>query len=141
MRRGTTPRSCLITVSLLLVAVPVLAGPPGFRSAAASVQEEGPGRGDDLGRIRAWRGFLERAERAFFAARMNTEAVRRKVVAADERIEELEAAAESAEPDAGGRSDITGDIGFLDRAHRAFTAAHLDTAEVQKWLSEARDKQ
>ena len=93
-----------------------------------------------LERIKAWRAFLTPADRAFFAARMNTEAVRAKIAEADERIEELEAAARSSKPDPGGRSDITGDVAFLERAHRAFTAAHMNTAEVQKWLEEAREK-
>jgi len=105
-----------------------------------SLQEQGPGRGDDLGRIKSWRSFLDRADRAFFAARMNTEAARAKIAEADERITELEAAAKSSEPDAGGRSDITGDVAFLERALRAFTAARMNTADVQKWLKEAREK-
>ena len=94
----------------------------------SSLQEQGPGRGDDLGRIKSWRTFLDRADRAFFAARMNTEAARAKIGEADERITELEAAAKSSEPDAGGRSDITGDVAFLERALRAFTAARMNTA-------------
>ena len=104
---------------------------------ASSLQEQGPGRGDDLGRIKAWRTFLDRADRAFFAARMNTEAVRAKTAEADLRIEELEKAPRD---DPGGRSDITGDVGFLERALRAFTAARMNTADVQKWLKEAREK-
>jgi hypothetical protein len=103
-------------------------------------QEEEPGRGDDLARIRRWRSFLDRADRAFFAAHMDTAAVRAKITQADERIEELEEAAKSSEPDPGGRSDITGDVAFLERAERAFTAAHMNTAEVQRWLKEAREK-
>jgi len=103
----------------------------------SSLQEQGPGRGDDLGRIRSWRTFLDRADRAFFAARMNTEAVRAKITEADERIKVLEAAPRD---DPGGRSDITGDVGFLERADRAFTAARMNTADVKKWLKEAREK-
>ena len=71
---------------------------------------------------------------------MNTEAVRAKIAEADERITELEASARSSEPDPGGRSDITGDIAFLERTLRAFTAARMNTADVQKWLEEARGK-
>ena len=103
----------------------------------SSLQEQGPGRGDDLGRIKSWRTFLDRADRAFFAARMNTEAVRAKSTEADERIKELEAAPSD---DPGGRSDITGDVAFLERADRAFTAARMNTADVKKWLKEAREK-
>jgi hypothetical protein len=103
----------------------------------SSLQEQGPGRGDDLGRIKSWRTFLDRTDRAFFAARMNTEAVRAKITEADERIEELEAAPKD---HPGGRSDITGDVGFLERADRAFTAARMNTADVKKWLKEAREK-
>jgi hypothetical protein len=130
----------LITVLLLLVAVPVLGASPRLSQAVSSAQEEGPGRGDDLQRVKAWRTFLDRADRAFFAARMSTEGVRAKVAQADERIAELEAAAKSSKPDPGGRSDITGDVAFLERAHRAFTAARMNTADVQKWLKEAREK-
>jgi len=133
-------KSCLMTVLVLLLAVPALAASPGSFAALASVQEEGPGRGDDPDRIKAWRAFLDRADRAFFAARMNTAAVRVKIAEADDRIEELEAAAKSSELDSGGRSDITGDIPFLEEAHRAFTAARMNTADVQKWLREAREK-
>ena len=104
---------------------------------AKALQQEGPGRGDDLARIKSWRTFLTTAERAFFAGRMNTAAVQSKVEEADTRIEELENAAK---PDAGGRSDITGDVAFLERSLRAFTAAGMSTTEVQKWLTEARDK-
>ena len=106
----------------------------------ALTQAEEPGRGDDLERIKSWRSFLDRADRAFFAGRMNTEAVRAKITEADERIEELEAAAKSSDPDPGGRSDITGDVAFLERTFRAFTAARMNTADAQKWLNEAREK-
>lgn len=130
-------RTHFIAVLLLLLAVPVSAAPPRFFPAAGVGQQEGPGRGDDLGRIRSWRTFLDRADRAFFAARMNTEAVRAKIAEADERITELEAAPKD---HPGGRSDITGDVAFLDRADRAFTAARMNTADVKKWLKEAREK-
>jgi hypothetical protein len=111
------------------------AAPPG--PTAAGQQEEAPGRGDDLARIRRWRTFLDRAHRAFFAAHMSTAAVKAKITEADERIEELEGAPAD---DAGGRSDITGDVAFLERALRAFTAAHMNTADAQRWLEEAREK-
>ena len=130
----------LIAVLLLLIAVPVSAVPPRFFPVDGAVQQESPGRGDDLGRIRAWRTFLDRADRAFFAARMDTEPVDAKTAEADERIEELEAAAKNSEPDANGRSDITGDVAFLERAYRAFAAARMNTTDVQKWLQEAREK-
>jgi hypothetical protein len=99
-------------------------------------QEEGPGKGDDLARIRRWRSFLDRAHRAFFASHMDTAAVKAKITQADDRIAELEAAPAD---DPGGRSDITGDVGFLERAQRAFTFAHMNTADVDKWLEEAKE--
>jgi hypothetical protein len=99
-------------------------------------QEKKPGRGDDLALVQSWRTFLDSASRAFFAAGMNTEAVKAKVKEADERIEVLEAAPAD---DAGGRGDITADVPFLERAQRAFTAAHMNTAAVNKWLEEARE--
>ena len=132
--------TCLIALLALLVAVPVAALSPSSPTPIGSAQEEGPGRGDDLARVKSWRTFLDRADRAFFAARMNTAAVSAKITEADKRVEELEAAANSSEPDEGGRSDITGDTAFLERAHRAFTAARMNTADVQKWLREAKDK-
>ena len=133
-------KTCLIAAVVALVTAPALAAPVQSAAVPVSTQQEGPGRGDDLQRITAWRAFLDRADRAFFAARMNTAGVRAKIAEADERIKELEEAARSSEPDPGGRSDITGDISFLEQAHRAFTAAHMNTADVQKWLREARDK-
>ena len=102
----------------------------------ADAQQEERGRGDDLARIRRWRSFLDRAHRAFFAAHMSTTAVKAKIDEADERITELEAAPAD---DPGGRTDITGDVGFLERAFRAFTAAHMNTEAVQSWLDEARE--
>ena len=128
--------SCVIVMALLVFGgVSTREAPAG--EVGAAVQQEGPGRGDDLERIKSWRTFLDRADRAFFAARMNTEAVRAKITEADERIEVLEKAPED---DPGGRSDITGDVGFLERAQRAFTAARMNTADVNKWLEEAREK-
>ena len=134
-------RTSLITMLLLLVAAPAATAAPAASGFLDEPQAEGPGRGDDLARIKAWRTFLERADRAFFAARMNTEQVRAKIAEADARVEELEAAARASEPDPGGRSDITGDIAFLERAQRAFTAARMNTVDVQKWLREAREKE
>ena len=125
---------------LLLLAVAAAPTASVASGLAGRTQQEDPGRGDDLGRIKEWRTFLDRADRAFFAARMNTEAVRAKIAQADQRIGELEAAAKSSEPDPGGRSDITGDVAFLERALRACTAARMNTAYVQKWLEEARGK-
>ena len=104
----------------------------------AQGQQEQRGRGDDLARIREWRTFLDRASRAFFATRMNTEEVQAKVEEAAARIEALEAARNDPD-DEGGRSDITGDVPFLERAQRAFTAAGMNTAAVNRWLEEARE--
>ena len=101
-----------------------------------SIQEGKPGRGDDLARIQQWRAFLDRADRAFTAARMSTTAVKAKTTEADERIAELQ-------DDPGnkkvGRSDITGDVAFLERAQRAFTAAKMSTTDVNRWLEEAKE--
>ena len=104
---------------LVALTIASLVAPTGalFADAIPAVgqqQEETRGRGDDLERIKRWRTFLDRASRAFFAARMNTAAVQAKV-------------------------DITGDVAFLERAQRAFTAARMNTAEVNKWLEEARE--
>ncbi len=123
-----------IAMGLLLLAVAAAPTASMASGIAGRTQQEGPGRGDDLGRIKAWRTFLDRADRAFFAARMNTEAVRAKIAEVDLRIEELEKAPRD---DPGGRSDITGDVAFLERALRAFTAARMNTADVQRWLKEA----
>lgn len=103
---------------------------------ARQQQEQRRGRGDDLARIRRWRSFLDRASRAFFAAQMNTAAVKSKIDQADKRIAELE---DAPADDPGGRVDITADVDFLERADRAFTAAHMDTAAVKRWLAEAKE--
>jgi len=129
-------KNSLMTVVILLLLVPTLAAANAVFDSGVT-QQEGPDRGDDLARIKSWRAFLDRADRAFFAARMNTEAVRAKITEADERIEVLE---EAPKDDPGGRSDITGDVGFLERAQRAFTAARMNTADVNRWLEEAREK-
>jgi len=137
-------RRIVLLATLACVLGPMVAAPSSFGSIIkqeqGEEQEEDPGRGDDLARIRRWRSFLDRADRAFFAAHMNTEEVRAKISEAEERIEELEAAEKSREPDPGGRSDITGNVAFLERALRAFTAAHMNTADAQRWLDEAREK-
>ncbi len=141
MQRNRLVVVLVLTLGAQAIAVGAMGLPFGVagtnRAPGAWSQEQGPGRGDDLDRIKAWRAFLTRADRAFFAGRMNTEQVRAKIAEADERIEELEAAAK---PDPGGRSDITGDVAFLERAFRAFTAARMNTADVQKWLEEAKEK-
>lgn len=130
-------------LSLVLAAAPALPATAATDGLGARLgtrvvtQQETNGRGDDLARIRRWRSFLDRAERAFFAAHMSTEAVKAKMTEADARIDELEAAGRN---DPGGRSDITGDASFLERALRAFTAAHMNTADAQKWLDEAKEK-
>jgi len=133
-------RTRIATLLILVIAALLLSPPAGSFAGVSADRQQQTGRGDDLARIRAWRTFLTSADRAFFAAHMNTQAVRAKIAEADERIEELEAAAKSSAPDPGGRSDITGDVAFLERAFRAFTAAKMNTAEVQKWLNEAREK-
>jgi hypothetical protein len=127
--------------ALALVALPIAANATpapvlADTSAGVAQQEEGPGKGDDLARIRRWRSFLDRAHRAFFAAHHSTTQVKAKIEEADERIEELESAPAD---DPGGRSDITGDVAFLERAQRAFVAAHMNTAAVDQWLEEARE--
>ena len=76
-------KNCLMTVVVLLLLVPTLAAANAVFDSGVT-QQEGPGRGDDLARIKSWRAFLDRADRAFFAARMNTEAVQSKITEADE---------------------------------------------------------
>ncbi len=137
------PRMIVVSLlSALIVAAATTATPepaaPAAEptDAAAVTQQERPGRGDDLARVKSWRTFLDRANRAFFAARLPVSDVETKIKQADARIDELEAR------DAGettGRSDITGDVAFLERAHRAFTAARMSTTDVQRWLDEARE--
>lgn len=133
LRRTILPVAALLL--LLAASAPaVAASGPGPDTLALEPQERG--RGDDLGRVRQWRSFLDRAHRAFFHAHMSTAAVKAKIEEADERIEELE----NAPPDdPGGRTDITADVSFLERAHRAFFASHRNTAEVKRWLEEARE--
>jgi hypothetical protein len=105
-------------------------------SETAPEKQNEPGRGDDLSRIQQWRTFLDRAVRAFTAAKMSTTEVKAKVEEADRRIEELQDDGSKATV---GRSDITGDVSFLERAFRAFTAAKMSTTDVKRWLEEARD--
>lgn len=100
-------------------------------------QQMEPGRGDDLARIQQWRTFLDRAFRAFTAAKMSTADVKAKIEEADQRIEELQDDRGEATV---GRSDITGDVGFLERAVRAFTAAKMSTTDVKRWLEEAKEE-
>ena len=133
-------RTYMLTLLLLLfIALPAVTTASVLHSGGGELQEEGPGRGDDLARIEAWRAFLDRAHRAFFAARMSTTAVKAKIAEADERIAELKEARRHPDSDEGGRTDITADLAFLERAHRAFTAAHKSTTEVQKWIREAKE--
>ena len=120
-----------IVMATSAATLPVLSG-----SGMTAYQQEGPGRGDDLARIQRWRSFLDQADRAFTAAHMSTTAVKAKITEADERIAELQDDPENKKK---GRSDITGDVSFLERAQRAFTAAHMSTAEVNKWLEEAKE--
>jgi hypothetical protein len=86
--------------------------------------------------MRQWRSFLDRAFRAFTAAKMSTTAVKAKIEEADERIAELQG---DPEKENTGRTDITGDVAFLERALRAFTAAKMSTTDVKRWLEEARE--
>ncbi len=69
---------------------------------------------------------------------MSTEAVLAKIEQADARVAELKEARNDPD-DEGGRSDITADVGVLERALRAFTAARMSTTDVQKWFREARE--
>ena len=127
--------NALLTIALL---VPFDAAAAAAGTQHADRQQQGPGRGDDLALNEAWRAFLGRADRAFFAARMSTEAVEAKIEQADARVAELKEARNDPD-DEGGRRDITADVGFLERALRAFTAARMSTTDVQKWLREARE--
>ena len=102
-------------------------------------QDEGPGCGDDLARIQQWRSFLDRAHRAFTAAKMSTTEIKAKITEADERITEIQAARKGSKSEKAGRSDITGDVAFLERALRAFTAAKMSTTDVNRWLAEAKE--
>jgi hypothetical protein len=128
----------ILTVAMIVLCVPPANGTLTQHSQNQAQQEE-PGRGDDLARIRRWRSFLDRADRAFTAAHMSTTAVKAKTKEADERIAELEEAENNPDSVKYGRSDITGDVSFLERAQRAFTAAHLSTTEVNQWLAEAKE--
>ena len=130
--------TCLIALLIMVLLVPsdATAAPDGTERAGRL--QQGARRGDDLARNEDWRDFLDRANRAFFAARMSTEAVQGKIRQANRRVAELKDARNDPE-DKGGRSDITADVAFLERAHRAFTAARMSTMDVQKWLREARD--
>ena len=126
----------LLTLFVLFIAIPALVAATALPGDVPA-QREDPGRGDDVARIERWRTFLDRASRAFFAARLPVSEVDAKIAEAEERLAELA----DADPDTaeGGRRDITGDVAFLERAHRAFTAARMSTADVQKWLEEARE--
>ncbi len=130
--------TCLIALLIVVLLMPSDAVAALDETERAGGQQQGTGRGDDLARIEAWRAFLDRANRAFFAARMSTEVVEAKIRQANARVAELKDARNDAE-DEGGRSDITADVAFLERAHRAFTAARMSTTDVQKWLREARE--
>jgi len=130
--------TCLIALLTIALLVPSDAAAAPAGTERVGRQQHGAGRGDDLARNEAWRDFLERAHRAFFAARMSTEAVQGKITQARARVAELKDARNDPE-DKGGRSDITADVAFLERAHRAFTAARMSTTDVQKWLREARE--
>ena len=66
----------LTLLLLLFIALPAVTTASVLHSDRGEPQEEGPGRGDDLARIEAWRAFLDRAHRAFFAARMSTTEVK-----------------------------------------------------------------
>lgn len=130
--------TCLIAFLAIALLVPFDTAATADGTRRAAPQQQGPGRGDDLALNEAWRAFLGRADRAFFAARMSAEAVQAKIEQAEARVAELEEARNDPD-DEGGRSDITADVGFLERALRAFTAARMSTTDVQKWLREARE--
>ena len=135
------PTRLLITIGVFFVVVSAAmaaAAPVGQHATVMTVdQAEGPGRGDDLARIQQWRSFLDRADRAFTAAHMSTTAVKAKITEADERITELQDDPDNKKV---GRSDITGDVAFLERALRAFTAAKMSTTDVKRWLEEAKEE-
>ena len=136
VRAGSVIFLCILAAAAPATAaagLPTPATEPG--ATTGTLQQEGAGRGDDLTRVKTWRTFLDRANRAFFAARLPVSEVEAKIKEADVRIAELE---ERGAGDKTGRSDITGDVVFLERALRAFTAARMSTTDVQKWLEEAR---
>jgi len=128
----------LIVASVLMGSAAISAATPAVLHAGRVTvdQDEGPGRGDNLARIQQWRSFLDRADRAFTAAHMSTTAVKAKITEADERIAELQGDPENKKV---GRSDITGDVAFLERAQHAFTAAKMSTTDVNRWLEEAKE--
>ena len=128
-------RSLSLLVAFIVV---VSAAAPAILAAGGltPLQEQGPGRGDNLARVQQWRSFLDRAVRAFTAAHMSTREVKDKVTEADERIAELQADRANTKV---GRTDITGDVGFLEQALRAFTAAKMSTTDVKRWLDEAKE--
>ena len=133
-------RSRSLSLMVALFAVLSAAAPAILTAGGLTpLQEEGPGRGDDLARVQQWRSFLDPAFRAFTAARMSTTAVQAKISEADERIAELKDAQGDTDSENVGRSDITGDVGFLERAFRAFTAARMSTTDVKRWLDEAKE--
>ena len=130
-------RQHLLTLLLALAILASAAAPANLHASAPRPhQEEEPGRGDDLARIQQWRSFLDRAFRAFTAAKMSTTDVKAKIEEADERIAGLKGDPKKKNA---GRSDITGDVAFLERALRAFTAAKMSTTDVKRWLEEARE--
>ena len=83
--------------------------------------------------------FLHRAHRAFFAAHMSTTDVKARIAAAERRLADLERAAHDPaqelpeEPD---RTALEAELAFLERAHRAFFAAHHSTTEVKRRIRE-----
>ena len=131
-------RRSLLSVPVVAVMLVTFFAPPAlsYPGWTPLTQQKEPGRGDDLARIQQWRTFLDRAHRAFTAAKMSTTAVKAKITEADERIAELE---DDPQGKKTGRSDITGDVAFLERAFRAFTAAKMSTTEVKRWLEEAKE--
>ena len=64
--------TCLIALLIMVLLVPsdATAAPDGTERAGRL--QQGARRGDDLARNEDWRDFLDRANRAFFAARMST---------------------------------------------------------------------
>lgn len=83
--------------------------------------------------------FLHRAHRAFFAARMSTTDVKARIAAAERRLADLERAAHDPArqlPEKPDRTELEAELAFLERAHRAFFAAHHSTTEVKRRIRE-----
>jgi len=83
--------------------------------------------------------FLHRAHRAFFAAHMSTTDVKARIAAAERRLADLERGADDPArqlPEKPDRTELQAELAFLERAHRAFFAAHHSTTEVKRRIRE-----